>query len=195
MPLLDRNDSLLLVIDAQESFYGPSRSDVDPHELQRAFDRAGWLAAAAVALDVPIVVTEEEAAHNGPTAQGISRHLPADAPVLAKRYFGAPDNPEIMAEIERTGRSTAIVVGLETDVCVTHTSLLLQERGYRVAVAEDCLYSPGAAHAAGLRRLRDSGVEQLTAKGVFFDWVRDVSVLESTCANNPVLDHPPGFHL
>lgn len=195
MPLLDRDDSLLLVIDAQESFYGPTRSDVDPHDLYRSFDRAGWLVAVAAALDVPMVVTEEESEHNGATDLRLSRHLPDATPVLPKRYFGAPDNPEIMDAIIATGRTTAVVVGLETDVCVCHTSLLLLERGFRVAVAADCLYSPGPSHDAGLTRMRDSGVEILTAKAVFYDWVRNVDELEAACESSEVVNRPPGFHL
>lgn len=195
MSLLDRDDSLLLVIDAQERFYGPDRADVDPHELHRSFDRAGWLVAAAGALDVPVIVTEEETAHNGTTDVRVAQHLPAAALVHDKRFFGAPDNPQIMAAVESTGRRTAVVVGLETDVCVAHTCLLLQDRGYRAVVAEDCLYSPAPAHAAGLRRLRAAGVEILTAKGVFYDWIRGVAELDAVCARAPIVRRPPGFHL
>lgn len=195
MRLLEREDSVLLVIDAQERFYGPERADVDRDALHLSFERAGWLVAAASALDVPVVVTEEAADENGPTDARVAQHLPDGAPVLDKRYFGAPANPEIMAAVDATGRGTVVVVGLETDVCVAHTALLLLDRGRRVAVAEDCLFSPGEAHDAGVRRLRDGGVEMLTAKAVFYDWVRGLAELDAVYAKSDVIRRPPGFHL
>ena len=102
MRLLDREDSVLLVIDAQERFYGPERDDVDRERLHLSFERAGWLTAAAAALGVPVVVTEEAADQNGPTDPRVARHLPGATPVFDKRYFGAPDNPEIMAALDGT---------------------------------------------------------------------------------------------
>lgn len=195
MRLLDRDDSVLLVIDAQERFYGPDRADVDRESLDLSFERAGWLTAAAGALGVPVLVTEEAADQNGPTDARVAQHLPGGTPVFDKRYFGAPDNPEIMAALDHTGRGTVVIVGLETDVCVAHTALLLLDRGRRVAVAEDCLFSPGEAHEAGLRRLRDGGVEMLTAKAVFYDWVRGLAELDAVCTSSETVRRPPGFHL
>jgi nicotinamidase-related amidase len=195
MRLLEREDSVLLVIDAQERFYGPERADVDRESLHLSFERAGWLTAAAGALGVAVLVTEEDAEQNGPTDTLVAQHLPEGTPVLDKRYFGAPANPDIMAALDDTGRGTVVIVGLETDVCVAHTALLLLDRGWRVAVAEDCLFSPGEAHDAGLRRLRDSGVEMLTAKAVFYDWVRGLAELDTVCATSETVRQPPGFHL
>ena len=121
--LLDVAEALLLVIDAQPSFYGgaPAPAQAD------ALARAAWLAGIAAALDVPAVVTEEHAARNGPTDPAILANLPAGTPVLAKAVFGAADQPDILASISATGRHEAVIVGLETDVCVAHTALGLRE--------------------------------------------------------------------
>lgn len=195
MRLLERDDSVLLVIDAQERFYGPERVDVDRESLHLSLERAGWLTAVAGALGVPVLVTEEAVDQNGPTDGRVAQHLPAGSPVFDKQYFGAPDNPEIMAALDETGRGTVVIVGLETDVCVAHTALLLLDRGRRVAVAADCLFSPGEAHDSGLRRLRDGGVEMLSAKAVFYDWVRGLAELDAAYASSETVRRPPGFHL
>ena len=52
----------------------------------------------------------------------------------------------------RSGRKTAVLVGLETDVCVAHSALGLLGHGYQVAVVADATGSPGTAHGFGLER-------------------------------------------
>jgi nicotinamidase-related amidase len=187
-------DSILLVIDAQSSFYGGAPGD-EPEAMRGALDRAAWMAGTATALGIPAVVTEEDAARNGPTAARILAALTPGTPVLAKHVFGAADQPDILAAIEATGRQTAVIVGLETDVCVSHTALGLVDRGYRVAVVEDATYSPGATHDAGIRRLAAAGVEIVHAKGVYYEWVRTLEAARAFERDHPELADPPGFSL
>jgi hypothetical protein len=59
MPLIERDDSVLVVIDLQPRFWGDR---LDAEDRQCAADgaaRAAWLAAAATAWRIPAVVTEE----------------------------------------------------------------------------------------------------------------------------------------
>ena len=73
MSLLRRDRSVLLVIDAQDGFYGDQRRDVDRVAFALAIERVAWVTGLAQALDVPVVVTEEDAATNGPTAPSVAR--------------------------------------------------------------------------------------------------------------------------
>ncbi len=166
--LIERDVCVLVVIDAQSSFYGDDPA-AEPEGLRGPLDRIAWLAGVAAALGVPAVVTEEDAPRNGPTAGRILAALPAGTPVYAKAVFGAADQPDIQAALDATGRRTAVLVGLETDVCVAHTGLGLLDRGWRVVVVEDATYAPGDMHAAGLRRLTAAGVEIVHAKGVYYE--------------------------
>lgn len=195
MPLIDVEHSMLLVIDAQQDFYPDRRTDVDRTALAGMFRRAAWVTAVASRLGVPVVVTEEEAAANGPTAAVIRAALPDDAPVLPKRTFGAAGNPDILAAIEATRAGTTVLVGLETDVCVAHSALGLKELGKRVIALHDVLYSPGAAHANGIRRLERSGVELISAKELAYDWLRTVKGARDFFQANRDLADPPGFAL
>jgi nicotinamidase-related amidase len=195
MPLIDVEHSMLLVIDAQQDFYPDRRTDVDRTALAGMFRRAAWVTAVASRLGVPVVVTEEEAAHNGSTAAVIRAALPDDAPVLPKRTFGAAGNPDILAAIEATGASITVLVGLETDVCVAHSALGLKELGKRVVALHDVLYSPGAAHPNGIRRLERNGVELISAKELAYDWLRTVEDARDFFRANRDLADPPGFAL
>ena len=172
MPLIDRDDSLLVVIDLQPKFWSDRLDKVDAGEVSGAAARAAWLAGTAMALDVPAVLTEEDPARNGPTAVGVLLAVGRRAPVFTKPVFDLAACPEIMAAIEATGRRTAVLCGFETDVCVTHSAVGLMEAGYRVVVAADAVYSPAGAQAFGLARLRDLGVELVHCKGIYYDWMR-----------------------
>src|SRR5690349_13710729 len=96
--LLERDDSILVVVDAQPGFFGSSVDSAD------VVARIGWLVRVAVALDVPVVVTEEQPDHNGRTDPRIADALPPGTDVLIKPVFGLADVPEILHAVESTGR-------------------------------------------------------------------------------------------
>ena len=193
MPLIDRTDSLLIVVDAQVGFSGAS--DADGAAATRSREVAAWLTGVATTIDIPIVVTEEDAAANGGTDPRIVDRLSADTPVLAKPAFGLADVPEILSVVEATGRRTAVIVGAETDVCVAQSAIGLHDRAFRVVVVADATFSPGAMHEFGLRQLRDNGIEIRHAKGVFYDWMRTLESVMAFVAEHPDLGTPPGFRL
>ena len=193
MPLLDADDSVLIVVDAQPGFSG--RDDAAAAGANRAREVAAWLVGAAATIAVPIVATEEDAATNGRTDPRIADRFPAGTPVLAKAVFGLGDVPEILAAVEATGRRSAILVGAETDVCVAQSAIGLRDRGYRVAVVSDATFSPGAMHELGLRRMAGAGVEIVHAKGVYYEWLRTVDAARSLRLGHPELASPPGFDL
>ena len=104
MALLAREESMLLVIDVQDNFYPETRDDVDRDAYSAFVDRAAWLVAAATALSVPVVVTEEQAEANGPTEPRVRQYLNEATPILRKDFFAASDNPHIRQAIDATGR-------------------------------------------------------------------------------------------
>ena len=181
------------MIDLQPKFWSDRLDKDDAAEVGRAAARAAWLAGAAMALDVPAVLTEESPERNGPTAVGVLLAVGRRAPVFTKPVFDAAACPEIMAAIEATGRRTAVLCGFETDVCVTHSAVGLAEAGYRVVVAADAVYSPAGAQAFGLARLRDLGVELVHCKGIYYDWVRTLDDALAFEREHPDLAEPPGF--
>ena len=193
MPLIDRDDSLLVVIDLQPRFWNDRLGRHDASEVTGAAARAAWLAGVAMALDVPAVLTEESPERNGPTAVGVLLAVGHRAPVFSKPVFDLAACPDIMAAIEATGRRTAILCGFETDVCVTHSAVGLAEAGYRVVVAADAVYSPAGAQAYGLARLRDLGFELVHCKGIYYDWVRTLDDALAFEREHPDLAEPPGF--
>jgi nicotinamidase-related amidase len=188
--LLARDDSVLIVVDAQPGFGRVA----DPGS-KMAIDRMAWLVGVAAALDIPVIATEEDAARNGPTEAAVRDRFPDGTPMLPKPVFGLADDPAILAAVKRTGRRTAVLVGMETDVCVAHSAIGLLDRGLRVAVVADATFSPGDMHAHGLRRIADAGATVIHAKGVYYEWIRTLEAARAFEAANPGLSEPPGFSL
>ncbi|HEX6931168.1 MAG TPA: isochorismatase family protein [Streptosporangiaceae bacterium] len=195
MPLIARDDSVLIVVDLQPAFWGERLDASEAASAVAAAKRAAWLAATATALGIPAVITEEDRQHNGPTDAAVLAALAPGTPVFAKPVFGLADCEDIMQAVRGTGRRTAVLAGFETDVCVTHSAVGLAESGYRVVVASDAVYSPSGGHAAGLARLRDLRFELLTCKSVYYDWVRTLAAARAFQREHPCLAQPPGFAL
>jgi nicotinamidase-related amidase len=168
--LIDADASVLVVIDVQDRFL----EKLAPPMRQPLVERLRWLIGTARWLGIPLVATAEDIPALGGVAPAVAEVLPPGITVHNKLVFGLAADPAILAAIEATGRGTAILIGLETDVCVTHSALGLAERGFQVAVVADATGSPGAAHAAGLDRLRDAGIALLSTKGLYYEWLRTV---------------------
>jgi nicotinamidase-related amidase len=183
VPLVDRDDSVLIVVDAQEGFFG------EGDEAREALTRLTWLARVASKLGVPAVLTEEDPGRNGPTYAPLTE-LFRDAPALVKPNFGLTGTPEIVDRIEDTGRGTAVLGGFETDVCVAQSAIGLKERGLRVVVVEDAVWSPGEMHDRGLARMTAEGVELNHCKGLAYEWVRTLDLARSVL-HAPEVGEPP----
>jgi nicotinamidase-related amidase len=195
MRMIERDDSVLVVVDAQPGFAG-ERGATTSGSNGAVVARIAWLAGVAAALGVPAVVTEEDPAHNGTTDSRIVAALPAGTPAaFVKPVFGLAGVPAILAAIGHTGRRTIVLTGFETDVCVAQSALGLLDLGYRVAVVVDATGSPGEMHEHGLRRMRDAGAVAIHAKGVYYEWVRSLEAARAFQAGHPELVDPPGFSL
>ena len=168
--LLDADDSTLIVIDVQDKFL----QRLDGEVAARVVERIAWLVQVADWLQLPTIVTAEEIEAMGPTTEAIRRRLPESSPDLDKMVFGLAGQASILERVADTGRKTAVLVGLETDVCVSQSAIGLAAKGYRVAVVADACASPEDGHEHGLARVRDAGIAVISTKGLFFEWVRDV---------------------
>ena len=189
--LVDPDESVLVVIDAQPYFF-----DKLAPELRRPLlQRIAWITAVAAWHGIPIVVTAEDVPRCGAAAPEIAAVLPPGTPVLDKMIFGLAGQPEILAAVEATGRRTAVLAGLETDVCVAQSAVGLAGHGFRIVVPVDAVGTPGAvAEAAGLERLRGIGALLTCVKSLHYEWLRGVEASKRFRAEGPA-ELPPGVVL
>jgi nicotinamidase-related amidase len=191
MDLLERSDSVLVVVDVQPGFLARGWfSEQDAAAASAALDRAVWLVALAARLEIPVVVTEEEPERHGSTDLRVTERLPPGTPVLRKPTFGLAGTPEILGAVRGTERGTTVVVGCETDVCVAQSAIGLRDQGFECVVVVDATFSPGEMHARGLDRLAAAGIDRNHAKGVTYEWLRSVDDAHAVLGA-PGLPAPP----
>jgi nicotinamidase-related amidase len=169
-PLIAADDSVLILIDVQPPFL----EKLLPADAGPLAQRISWLIGVARWLEIPLIVTAEDIQRSGSVHPQIAQSLPPDTVIYDKMTFNLAGDPAILAAVASTQRTTAILVGLETDVCVAQSALGLLENGYRVAVVADATGSPGSAHAYGLDRIRQAGGTIVSVKGLYYEWIRTV---------------------
>ena len=188
--LFDRDNSCLVVIDVQQYFLDKLPAD----QRDPLVARIAWLMRVARALSIPIVATAEDIANDGPLVTPLVDELPDGSIVHDKTVFGLAGQPSIVDDVQRTGRSEFVLVGMETDVCIAHSAIGLIDLGYRVAVIDDATASPPPHHDYGIARVRAAGATITSVKGIYYEWVRDLATMDSARTK---LDAtlPPGLTL
>lgn len=166
--LLEVNDSVLLVIDIQPAFV-KKENKAQPNPL---LQRMCWVIQVANWLKVPLVVTAEDIPHTGNISDEVARVLPPDTKIYSKMSFGLTAQAEILEAVQQTTRKTAVLIGYETDVCVTHSALGLMDLEYKVIVVADATGSRGGAHESGLNRIRGAGGIIVSSKSLYYEWIR-----------------------
>ena len=190
--LIDVDDSLLALIDVQTAFL----DKLPRAESAILLERICWLVGVARWAGVPQVAMAEDISSNGALHPKLAAALPPETVVNDKMHFGFAAEPDILEAVRNCKRNTAVLVGLETDVCVCQSALGLLHRGLRVVVVADAVASPGPDHAYGLQRMRAAGVIVVGLKGLFYEWMRTVAMCERFNAEcGEALPLPSGVRL
>jgi nicotinamidase-related amidase len=157
-------ESSLLVIDVQERLLPAIPS------TPRLLLNIKFLLDVARLLDVPPLVTEQYPSGLGSTAVELLERLPAERP--AKLDFSCCGVPDMVARLRYGGRSTVVLCGIETHVCVLQTALDLLAAGLKVAVAADAVAGRLALdHELALRRMERDGALLTTCETIAFEWL------------------------
>ncbi len=193
MPLVRREESVLVVVDAQPGFFAyDGLSEADSIRAAKAVSRITWMAGLAALLDVPAVVVEEGPLRNGHTDPAILERLPDGSPTVVKPTFGLAAHGEAVDAIRDTGRGTVVLAGFETDVCVAQSAVGLLELGFRAVVLEDATYTNSEIeHERGLARMIGAGVERNHCKGLTFEWLHTVERALEDFPQAKALGTPP----
>jgi len=170
--LINVDDCVLIIIDIQDHFL----ARLPPERAELLVNRVGWLMEAAKILHVPMVVTAEEPDRLDGFLPSLAEKLSPGTRIFDKTVFGLADQPNILKAVQQTSRRTAVLVGMETDVCVSHSAIGLMQNGFQVVAVSDATDSPGGSHEIGLERMKEAGALVTSLKVVYYEWIRTVSM-------------------
>ncbi|MDE1010248.1 MAG: isochorismatase family protein [Paraburkholderia fungorum] len=151
---LTKHNAVLLHVDHQEGLYTGVR-DITPLELKH---HVVGLTKAALALDIPIVVTTTTESLWGPMIPELAAAL-ENHEVIERTTVSAWDEPRVVRAVQATGRKHLIVTGVSTDVCLALPALAALRDGYTTYAVIDA--SGGFSQAQvdlGVTRMVQAGV-------------------------------------
>ncbi len=178
--LIEIDDSILIVIDAQTAF----TNKVLPDVAQSVIRNICWLIDVAAWCSIPLIVTAEDYDQQ-PLHPDVMQVLGPNQTVFNKSSFGLVGEPDIFDAITKLNRKTAVLVGLETDVCVMQSALGLLQQEFRVVAVTDATASPNTNHQQGLARMQAAGVTLTSTKALFYEWLRTVDAVNAFHHANP----------
>lgn len=173
---INKEDAVLVGIDFQERLVPAMKNK---EELEEA---AGKLIKGCRILGVPVVMTQQYTKGLGPTVpsiqaaltEALGEDIPAeDFEPVEKTSFSAVGEPSFMERLEKLGRKTVIIAGIEAHVCVQQTVIDLLEKGYTVFVANDCISSRNNTDKKySQRRMGDAGAIGTTFESILFELLK-----------------------
>ncbi|MEW6270331.1 MAG: isochorismatase family protein [Thermodesulfobacteriota bacterium] len=165
--LLDRNDSLLLVIDVQERYI--------PHLFEgvRVVEATRRLIEAAKLVSVPILHTEQYPQGIGHTTPAVRDALPAGQPAFEKLTMSCMAEPGFADALRARRRAQVVVAGIEAQACVNQTVHELLAAGYETHLVVDAVSARFERdYRIAVERLTHAGAVPTTVEAVLLEWVR-----------------------
>ena len=160
---IKKEDAILTAIDFQEKLL-PAMFEAEQVEAA-----AIKMAAGLNVMGVPEIVTTQYAKGLGQTVPAVAEALGQFEPI-DKSSFSAWNNEEYKSALQKSGRKTVILMGIETHICVEQTALDLLENGYAVFVPADCVQSRDPANKElSLRRMEAAGVVITCAESILYE--------------------------
>ncbi|WP_323844879.1 isochorismatase family protein [Microbulbifer magnicolonia] len=174
-PAIDPNDAVMLLIDHQSGLF----QTVQDMPMTRLRANAAALAKIASLAKVPVITTASvPQGPNGPLIPELHGNAPHAQYVARKGEINAWDNSDFVAAVKATGRSTLIIAGTITSVCMAFPAISAVHDGYKVFAVVDAsgTYSKTAQEIT-LARVMQAGVVPIDTGAVASElqktWNRD----------------------
>jgi nicotinamidase-related amidase len=172
---LNPKDCIVLLVDFQPGMMRGVSSGDRAHVFRAAV--AGALSAQIH--NAPVVLTTISEKKNGDCFPRIAAVLPAGTKPIERTVpgFDALEDEQVRAALEmhrKAGRTTLIVAGLWTSMCMCFTALHALRDGWNVVGLMDaCGDASLDAHTFGLARMQQAGVIPTTWMALGSEWMHD----------------------
>jgi nicotinamidase-related amidase len=168
---LDPEQCALIVVDIQEKLLPAiANKDVLVKNAQLLIRLAGMI-------NIPIIVSTQYARGLGATVPEIASLLP-DTTILDKTEFGCFNNSGFCSAVKNLpgNRTTVLICGMETHICVMQTALGAMDQGYIVHIASDAVGSRSEwNYHIGLNRMQDAGAVISSTEMMMYELLRSSS--------------------
>jgi len=165
---LDPEQCALIVVDIQEKLLPPI------WEKERLVRNAQLLTRLAGILKIPSIVTTQYNKGLGNTVPEVASLLP-DSPTIDKLMFSCFGSDAFCSLLKRLPgqRTTVLLCGMETHICVMQTALGALREGYMVHVASDAVSSRTELNwRIGLERMRSAGAILSSTEMMIYELLR-----------------------
>ncbi len=160
---IDKNRTCGIFVDYQEKLI-PAQ-----HEGENFLKSSVKLAKGLIALEIPLVVSEQYPNGLGSTVKELSS-IPDFPSGMAKTSFSCMLDENIKDMVKHTGARHVIICGCETHICVLQTIMDLIEMGLSVYIVEDCCTSRTLKnHDIGILRAKQEGAFITSLESVLFE--------------------------
>lgn len=166
--LIERNRSVLTIIDVQPSFLAGI------FEQNRVLKRSEFLVRCAQTMNIPIFVSEQYPTRMGGTEPSLVNLIEGSGTLVeGKMVFSVSGCESYQTWLNATGRDQVILVGIETHICVSQTAHELLEWGKSVFIAEDAVSARSPLmHDIGMKRSCQAGAIPMHTEQAVYEWMR-----------------------
>jgi nicotinamidase-related amidase len=165
---LEPDQCALIVVDIQEKLLPPI------WEKDRLIRNAQLLTRLAGILKIPALVTTQYAKGLGKTVPEIAQLLPG-TPTIDKLMFSCFGSEAFCGLLKRLPgqRTTVLLCGMETHICVMQTALGALREGYLVHIAADAVSSRTELNwRLGLNRMQAAGAVLSSTEMMIYEMLR-----------------------
>jgi len=164
--ILNKDDSLLLIIDVQERLVNALDKNV-------VVNKTATLTKAAGILEIPTIVTQQYTKGLGETVAVIQQNLGKNSKFVEKTAFSALKEEGFLETLKTYNRKQIVVCGIETHVCVHQTVADLLTEGYEAYVAKDaCASRNKYEFKQGIELMQQNGAKISCIEIILFEWLK-----------------------
>ena len=170
LPLCDKDNSVLVVIDIQQRLAAAMPEKI----LNGVIQKTQFLISAAKLLNIPIVVSEQYPKGLGSTLPELSEQISSYSKIVEKTCFSCASSQPFQKVLQSLNKKQIVLAGMEAHICVTQTAIELLQEQYQVYVPIDAVCSRTKKYFKNaINRLQQTGVIATNSESIVFEWLRD----------------------
>jgi nicotinamidase-related amidase len=167
----DSKECALLLIDYQPGVMSFIRS----HDPKAAELNARYLAKAALAFDIPIILSTVgvQMGVNQPTIASLRNEIP-NVPEIDRSSMDSWADRGFVEAFKKTRRKRLVMSGIITEVCLAYPVVAALKDGYEVSIVTDAAGgSTRETHDMAVLRMIQAGAVPNTTVAMITEWFRD----------------------